>query len=387
MKIDINKIQPNQPGTLPIHIDNIDDFWTLANVIRNGDKLTGQVRRKVVRVLSNGKTQSQVKILKATIEVTEVDYQSGVDEMQVRGKLTHDLEDAKEGTFQRMLLSIGRPLSLYKSCWDKFSYDEIKEAGDEKSSANVAAVVMQSGLANICLIGRNSTVVTRKVTKSIPKVKVHGSNEKNAESKLKFFEMTAKAMISDINIDEMKCIIIASPGFLQSEFLSFLTSHKTEYNLQDALNKNKFITGVVPSGHPQELDALLSRPEMQKHVSTLKAAVQASSMQELLKQMSNNMDCVLLGNNILENFDSICEAIQKLMVTDEYIRALPFEDRLKFLKYKEILENMSVPVIVFSVKHQSGEQLEQLSGIAAILKYPIVLNNDNFDDDDIPFDE
>ena len=87
------------------------------------------------------------------------------------------------------------------------------------------------------------------------------------------------------------------------------------------------------------------------------------------------------------NFDSICEAIQKLMVTDEYIRALPFEDRLKFLKYKEILENMSVPVIVFSVKHQSGEQLEQLSGIAAILKYPIVLNNDNFDDDDIPFDE
>lgn len=387
MKIDISKIQPNQPGTLMINIENVEDFWTLANVIRTGDRLTSQVRRKVVRVLTSGKTRSEVKVLKATIAVTEVQYQSGVDEMQVRGTLTHELEDAKEGSFQRMLLSIGRPFSLYKSCWDKFSYDEMREAGDECSGAEVAAVVMQSGLASICIIGRNSTVVTSTVSKAIPKMRVHGSNGKNAESKQKFFDMTAKALVSNVDVHNMRCIIIASPGFLQSEFLSFITSRRTEYGLQNELSRGVFVTGVVPSGHSQELEGLLAQPEMQKHVATLKAAVQANAMQELLKQMNTDMDCVILGENTVKRMDEVRDAIKKLLVTDNYIRGLELKERLEFLEEKERLEKMQVQVIVFSVKHQSGEHLAQLGGIAAILKYAMPEAGAEEFDDDVPFDD
>ena len=179
-------------------------------------------------------------------KITEIDYQPGVNEMQLRGKLKQDVEDARAGSYQRILIEIARPFQLIKKCWDKFAYQEISEAANPISNATVAAVMMQSGLAHICIVGRNTTIVKAKVTKAIPKVKARGAG--NSEAKQKFFQMTADALIREVPIKDMKCIIIASPGFLQSEFYNFLHDNASKLGILNAFQENKIVQATSSSG-------------------------------------------------------------------------------------------------------------------------------------------
>ncbi|OHT04076.1 eRF1 domain 3 family protein [Tritrichomonas foetus] len=383
MKVDLSKIQVNQPGAVNINVEDVEDFGALANIIRIGDKIYGQVRRKVQKVSSTGKAESKTIIVRALVKVTEIDYQPGVDEMQLRGILKQDIDDVRAGTFQRIMIGIGRPFDLIKKCWDKFSYQEIQEAGNPISNASVAAVIMQSGLAHICIVGRNTTVIKGKVTKAIPKVKVRGAG--NSEAKQKFYSLTADELIRKVPLDQMKCIIIASPGFIQHEFLTYLRDNASRLNILSSFQQNKFVEATVSSGHPQEIEELLKQPDMQKHVQELQASVQSRAMDNFLKTLNKGDDTTALGeDNVIKCAQD--GAVKELYVTDRFIHMLPLEKRQKFLELKDELENADTKVVIFYTRHQSGEQLQQLGGIAAILRYPVKMEEPEFDDD-IGFDD
>ena len=183
----------------------------------------------------------------------------------------------------------------------------------------------------------------------------------------------------------MKCVIIASPGFLAHEFYQYLSEHQNQFQISSAFQEKKFIEASVSSGYPQELETLLSQPEMQNHVSQLKATTQAKAINDLFKTLNNNTDMVALGKAVFAAAEQ--SAIKVLMVTDDYIRSQDLQPRLKFLELKDNLEQTGTEVIVFSTRHQSGLQLKDLGGIAAILRFPIVLEEIDqspdlgFDDD------
>lgn len=380
MKVDLSKIAVNEQGTVEISIDNLEDFWTLANIIRVGDHLKSQIRRKVTKLSATGKADHTNKLSNATIEVTEVEYQPGVNEMRIRGKLLHDLFDAKEGSFQRVLLDPSRSFFLTKECWDQFTYDELKEASDPTLTANVAAVIMKSGVASICVVGRSTSVCLATVTKSIPKIRVHGGSGKSAEAKKKFFEMTADALVKVPNIYEMQSIIVASPGFIQHEFVDFLRANMVQYKMQNLFTANIFVEANVSNGDYTELDEVLLKPEVQSRVSTLKAAKQAFTYDQFMKIMANDQTMICLGaDDVLDAARS--GAVKTLLVTDNYIRGLEINERIDFLNLKTNLEAQQTEVVVFSTKHSSGLQLNELGGIAAILKYSIERQDEEFDED------
>ena len=369
MKVEI-LVKVNEKGSVKITVETVEDFWVLAMVIRPGDKIRSQIRRKVKTVSKIGKQTTKTVITTATIKVTEVDYQAGVDEMQLRGTLTEDVEDAKKGTFQRMMLAIGREFTLTKKCWDQFSFEQIREAGDPESGSSVAAVLMQSGLANICIVGKNTTFVKRQITKSIPKVKAHGSNGKSVTEKQKFYELVASALTTDVNVDEMKCIILASPGFYAAEFEKFLSDNSARFKLQKAFSVKKFVVAAVSDAHLASLESLLAKPEMERHVSHLKAAVQAKIWDTFMRRMTTDVSMVAIGSANIEKCREM-GALEHVLVTEKHILSMNLEDRLAFCAKREELESAKVPVTTFSTKHVSGEQLEQLGGIVALLKFAV----------------
>lgn len=50
------------------------------------------------------------------------------------------------------------------------------------------------------------------------------------------------------------------------------------------------------------------------------------------------------------------------------------------------MNTMEVQVMIFSSMHVSGEQLGQLTGVAAILRYPVEGIDDTFEDDEVNMD-
>jgi len=75
-------------------------------------------------------------------------------------------------------------------------------------------------------------------------------------------------------------------------------------------------------------------------------------------------------------------AIETLLVTDELFRASDLPTRRKYVNLVESVKENGGDVKVFSSLHVSGEQLGMLSGVAAILRFPMPdLEAEEFDDE------
>ncbi|KAK1310397.1 hypothetical protein QJS10_CPA08g00258 [Acorus calamus] len=64
-------------------------------------------------------------------------------------------------------------------------------------------------------------------------------------------------------------------------------------------------------------------------------------------------------------------AIQTLLITDALFRNSDVATRKKYVELVESVKNNGGNVHIFSSMHVSGEQLAQLTGIAAILRFPL----------------
>lgn len=76
-------------------------------------------------------------------------------------------------------------------------------------------------------------------------------------------------------------------------------------------------------------------------------------------------------------------AIDTLMVSDVLFRSRNIEQRKKYVRLVEKSKDQNVNVMIFSSMHVSGEQLGMLTGVAAILRYPIEGIDDDFENDEV----
>ena len=63
--------------------------------------------------------------------------------------------------------------------------------------------------------------------------------------------------------------------------------------------------------------------------------------------------------------------MQTLLITDDLFRNSDIARRQKFVELVNSVKDSGGTVHVFSSLHVSGEQLAQISGIAAILRFPL----------------
>ena len=64
-------------------------------------------------------------------------------------------------------------------------------------------------------------------------------------------------------------------------------------------------------------------------------------------------------------------AIESLLVTDELFRSSDVKTRKSYVSLVESVRENGGQVFVLSSLHESGKQLQQVSGVAAILRYPL----------------
>ena len=77
---------------------------------------------------------------------------------------------------------------------------------------------MHAGLAHLCLITGHMTVIRSKIEKSIPRK--HSGGSGHGKAMKSFFEQMLQAIIRHVRFDVVKCILIASPGFIKVRMCS-----------------------------------------------------------------------------------------------------------------------------------------------------------------------
>ena len=93
-------------------------------------------------------------------------------------------------------------------------------------------------------------------------------------------------------------------------------------------------------------------------------------MEEVMKRLGKSEATVIYGLEAVENAVQM-GAVEKLVVADMLIRESEVEQRLRLEKLMREVEQRRGSITVVSTEHEAGEKLLALSGIAALLRFPI----------------
>mmetsp|Transcript_17224 Transcript_17224/g.25761 ORF Transcript_17224/g.25761 Transcript_17224/m.25761 type:complete len:429 (-) Transcript_17224:138-1424(-) len=360
----------NGAGYVRLQADDNEDMWHLYNLITENDVVRASTVRNVVRESNTGSTSKNRVKMMITIRVERVEFDSEHCSLRLVGRNVEENEFVKMGQYHTVDLEANQPLRLEKSCWDVICLDRLEEAADPAAKADMAAVVMQEGLAHICLVTSSMTITRARIERRMPK---KGQlNQAHSKALAKFLEDIYDAIKKHINFDIVRVVLVGSPGFLKDDFMNFLND--TAVRRGDTVlvqNKSKFLRVNASSGHKNAIEQVLASSEVRSQLNDVKAVAEVRALERFYSTLSSDEDRAAYGFKQVLHADEHL-AIDELLVTDKLFQAADVVLRQQYVSLVESVREHGGKVYVFSSMHVSGEQLDQYTGVAATLRFPLV---------------
>ena len=383
MKLLSKYIDKKNTGSFTMVAEEAEDMWHAYNLINKEDKLRSSSIRRIKTETSSGLTSTSRVHFTLTIMVKSLDFDTQASVLRVKGTNIEENQYIKMGAYHTIDLEVNQKFTITKNEWDTVSLERIEEACDPNKTADLAAVIMQEGLANVCLITPSMTLVKAKIEMNIPR-KRKGFCANHDKSMDKFYERIIQALLTHINFDVVRAIIIASPGFLKDQFFSFMNSYATKTsNKTLADSRQKFILVHSASGFKHSLKEIFDDPDLAPRLSDTKALSEIKALDSFYQMLKNEPSRAFYGFKHVEKANE-ADAIDVLLISDSLFRSKELSERKKYVNIVDKVKENKGQVRIFSSLHVSGEQLMQLTGIAAILRFPMnELEDDELSDSDI----
>lgn len=334
-----------------------------------------------------------------TIAVTSTDFDVGSGQLHVAGKVASENEYVKMGQHHTLDLELNRKFTLEKADgWDSVALEQLKEACDTERRAELWAVVLGEGTANICMITEHQTILRQHIEVSVPR-KRKGGVDGHSKGMEKFFSTTLSTLMRQIDLagtsasqqDKTLPLLLASPGFVAQAFLQYMKAEATRTTNKPLL---ALITSVIiahaSSPHVHALSDVLSSPAITTKLADTKYARETALMDKFLTLMRQDDGRAWYGPREVER------AVEKgavgrgggiLMMNNALFRAQNVAERRRWVKLVDrVRETEGGEVRVLSSLHESGKRLEALGNVAAILTFPIE-DLDEEQDEDVVVDE
>mmetsp|Transcript_43661 Transcript_43661/g.102822 ORF Transcript_43661/g.102822 Transcript_43661/m.102822 type:complete len:413 (-) Transcript_43661:473-1711(-) len=366
----LHKEISKEGGRVTIIPDDAEDMWCLYNLIAVGDSVRTETVRKVVSESATGSVSGERLRVKLTIQVEAVDFDAQTPALRLKGKNIVENEHVKLGAYHTLELEANRKFTLGKSGWDSVASEMVDRACDTSAKADLAAVVMQEGLAYICLITSSLTLNRQKIEVTIPRKQ--GAAAMGRDKALnKFYDQVMKGVMNHVDFSIVKCLIIASPGFVKDSFMDYIYAQAHKQDLKALLEqRDKFLLCHCSSGHMNALAEVMQDPKVAMRLADTKAHAEQKSLADFYKMLDRDSSRTAYGEKHINKAMDI-GAIETLLLSDNLFRSEDPQTRKKYVSLVETVKDAGGVVRIFSTMHISGQQLERLSGLAAILRFPM----------------
>lgn len=241
MKLVRKDIEKDNAGQVTLIPEEPEDMWHTYNLLQVGDSLRASTFRKVQTESSTGSVGSNRIRTTLTLCVETIDFDSQACQLRVKGTNIQENEYVKMGAYHTIELEPNRQFTLAKKQWDSVVLERIEQACDPAWSADVAAVVMQEGLAHVCLVTPSMTLTRAKIEVNIPR-KRRGNCAQHDRALDRFYDQVMQAIQRHINFDIVKCVLVASPGFVREQFCDYMFQQAVKTDNKLLLeNRSKFL--------------------------------------------------------------------------------------------------------------------------------------------------
>jgi len=386
MKLIGKFIDKDKSGYVTLRPEDDEDMWHLYNLIQEGDEVRAPAIRRVVNTTATGSTESHRVRLNLTLEVSRVHFSpttssssvaskaassvQGTAMLQISGQCTSENPYVKMGAYHTLDVETNRDVKINKTEWDSISLERVTEACVEGRGAEVGAIVCGEGTAAFCLLSEHMTHVRQRIDVPVPRKRT-GSTTMHEKGLEKFYSTLYVTFLRHIPFSSLRVIVLASPGFVKDAVFDYIFSQALKTNNKALLQaRNKFLRVHVSSPHVHSLVEVLKSPEITSQLKETKFARESIALDKFYKMLSSDQDRAWYGPDHVELAASR-GAIGTLLISDELFRAQDPIQRKRFIALVEGVREKGGEVLIFSSMHESGQQLNQLTGIAAILTFPL----------------
>jgi len=380
MKLVHKSLERDGAGVLALIPEESEDMWHAFNLIQEGDAVRASTVRKVTNESATGSRTSDKVRTTLTVQVENIDFDTQGCMLRLKGRNVEENPHVKMGAYHTIDLELHKKFTLQKPLWDSVHLERIELATDPGRSADVAALIMAEGSALVCLVTSCMTVTRAKVEVSIPR-KRRGDCSQHEKGLNKFYDQCIQAIIRHVNFDVVKAVIIASPGFVRQKFFDYMYQQavKTDNKLLFE-HKSKFLLVHSSSGFKHSLKEVLQDPAVQAKLADTKASEEVKALETFYKMLKHEPDRAFYGPKHV-SLAVGSDAVETLLISDKLFRANNVAERRKYVELVDKVRDMGGNVKIFSSLHVSGEQLDMLSGVCALLRFPMAEIEDTDDSD------
>ncbi|CDZ96995.1 Meiotic cell division protein Pelota/DOM34 [Phaffia rhodozyma] len=390
MKLLKKQIEKDGSGYIRLQPEDDEDMWHIYNLVSVGDEVRAQAVRRVQNVSSTGSTASHRVRTTLTLEVTKSEFSPSVQgaapaastsigsgsaeptsALHLSGRVTRENPHVKMGAFHTLDLEANRDFDIWKKDgWDSVALGRVEEATVEGRGAEVGAIVCGEGTATVCLLTEHMTVVRQRIDVPVPR-KRKGQSGVHDKAMDKFFQTVYQAVLRHLPFTTLKAIVIASPGFTKDAlFDSIFAEAIRASNKALTQSRSKWLRVHTTTSHVHALVEALRSAEVTALLAGTKYAREGQMLDKFHK---------MLGTDELRAWygpDHVALAIERgavgtLMISDELFRSSDVNQRKRYVAMVDDVRERSGEALIFSSMHESGQQLIQLTGVAAILNFPL----------------
>ncbi|TKY62069.1 PELOTA 1 [Spatholobus suberectus] len=337
----------NQTGTAKIVAEEPDDVWLLYNLILPGDVVSADTTRKVHLESTTKNTASRVK-LTLHLKVTCRDFHKDSSTLRLHGRNLQPNQHVAAGSFHTLTLEPNKPFHLRKKLWQDDAVRALNESTENSdSSPDLAVVLFHQRHAEICLVGRGAATRCSKI---------EPSGKTASVSSPAFFRQVFAAFAKHVDFKVVKGVVIAS-----EEFRRFVLSEARRLRMR-WIEENQSRVVVVEG----DLGKVLG----DRAVTDLVKDGRVGVFRELWEMVCNNSDRACYGPEEVERAREM-RAVETLLITDELYRNEEVGTRQRYEGLVKSVKEGGGKAMVYSSSHVSAPQLSQLTGVAAILRFPL----------------
>ncbi|KAI0701817.1 pelota [Cytidiella melzeri] len=388
------RIDKTGAGYVSLTPEDDEDMWHLYNLIQVGDRVRAPAIRRVQNVSATGSTDSHRVRLTLTVEVTRVEWAPAVSAgevgaatdvanannapvsttgLSITGPVIVENQHVRLGAYHTLDIEVNRNIRIEKADgWDSVALERVQESCVPGRGAEVAAVVCSEGSAIFCLLSQHMTVILQRLEVPIPR-KIAANSSVHEKGLAKFYSSLYASFLRHIpySNSSLRAIVIASPGWVRDAVTDFIMAEANRTGNKTLLSvRNKFIKVHITSPHVHSLTEVLKSPEIVSQLKETKFAREGIMLDKFFKMLGTDEMRAWYGPDHVQ-LAADRGAIGTLLISDELFRASDPTVRKKYVQLVEDVRQKNAEVLIFSSMHESGQQLNQLTGIAALLTFPL----------------
>lgn len=347
-------------GEIFVETENLNDLWTLYNVISTKDKVAARTYRRVV--LREG-SKGDRKPMKLKLDVETVSFHEFSNRLRIKGKIIEGPEDfVSYGTYHTLNIEINQKVSITKDSWLNHEVKRLKQSSKLESNFIMLFIAIETGLATIAIISNFSHNRIATIKKNIPGKRYEQSHRNKALKE--FFDDVKKILEENLSNTEINSIIICGPGNTKDHLIKYIKEKSNPSYLGKVKNCH------ASSGTESAILETLKSKQLAEIKENVKVIQETEKIEEVFATLATAADLIVIGFN---EVPAAAErgAIKELFCVDTLIRGASKENKLEIENIITNVENSGGNINILSSEHSTGQQIIDLGSLVGILRYKI----------------